>query len=182
MDAAGAFVEANRACETVEDCSLRPGICSPGSTCGSVALARDGDAFTWETLSTTVVEACGCEVSTPCGAEVTCSAAGQCEAVNAGSCDDIEQEVQDYLEDHRSCETDEDCQYLSSTCYVDDCESVTLNQDADPGEWEAVERTLLTCDWFYDIVGFQGAGYCNFVGDCGYAARCSDEGRCIAVR
>lgn len=181
-DAAGAFVEANRACETVADCRLAPGVCSPESTCGSVALTLSADTFgPWENLSEAVVEACGCEIDTTCGATVTCTDAGQCEAVDAGECEELEQNVQAYLEDHRSCEEDEDCGYLSSSCYVDDCESVTVNQDAQESEWQELDRTLGTCDWHYDVIGFQGTGYCNFVGDCGYRTRCSDEGRCTPV-
>ena len=182
MDAAGAFVEANRACETVADCRLAPGICSPESTCGSVALTQSADTFVpWETLSTAVVTACGCETSTTCGATVTCTDAGQCEAVYAGECEELEQNVQTYLEDNRSCEQDEDCQYFSSQCYVDDCESVTVNRDADESEWQELEGQLLSCDRHYDIPGFQGAGYCNILGDCGYDIRCSDEGQCTPV-
>ena len=171
-----AFAQDNRACETAADCTAVRGLCGPGVTCGSVGIAVGAEVRS--SLRDAVDEACGCEAPTPCAAEVTCNAAGQCEAVDVGACEEVLQDVEEYLQAHRSCEVDQDCQLLPSNCFLHDCGgSVAANLDATTSEWETLDQKLLSCDWSRSEVA-----YCGVIEDCAFSAVCSDEGQCVSQR
>lgn len=176
---AEAFIENNRACETMFDCAFAEGFCTPGSACGTVGLAASADLDAWQPLHDAIQDTCGCEGAPSCGPALICNVDGQCEAgfgdIEA-YCESYERDTQTWLDAHRSCETAADCQSLASTCYVDDCESVVVNLDADPTEWEQLDRALAECDLE------EPGSLCNYVGECGYEIGCSDEGQCVAIR
>ncbi len=96
-------------------------------------------------------------------------------ANGSNSCPDVEVDVDAFLEDHRSCQTDDDCTLLGSQCRVDDCSEITVNQDASFDEWRALDEALAAC-------AARDEAQCNYVGECGFDIECTPQGRCAPVR
>ena len=174
-EAADAFVEANRACETLLDCTSVLGLCYPNAgDCGAVALSTDADLAEWEAIDAELSDACPCGAD-PCGAREMCNDAQQCEAVflSDAYCPSVERDIQTFLDANRACDTDEDCVAVDSTCYVDECSVVALNVDASAQDWQTLDGALASCD-------LEEGNLCNYVGECAPAIRCGDDGQCIA--
>jgi len=114
----------------------------------------------------------------PCGAAVMCNEEQQCETEfgSGAFCPSIERDVQTFLEVNSTCEVDEDCVQLGSSCFVNNsCSGVVVNVDTNPGDWQQLDQLLGSC------AQETSADYCNVVGDCGFPSRCSEAGRCEVV-
>ena len=172
-----AFVDQNKACETVLDCTLINAICFAGAeACGSVALSADANLAEWGEYEAMMSGSCQCGAD-PCGASVMCNEANECEAtwLSPDYCPSIEQDIQTFLAANRACEVDEDCMALASSCYVDECSIVAVNVDTNADDWATLDGLLGQCD------AEDPDSVCNFVGDCGPEIRCGDAGQCEAV-
>ena len=117
-----------------------------------------------------------------CDQKETCVA--DCE-VNSGTasgslmCEDPQGDIDAYLAANKSCETDDDCTTMDSSCYVDDCAAIAVNLDADPEEWAVLDETLRDCSPPREDNVPED---CNYVGECGFEVFCSAEGQCTADR
>lgn len=172
-----AFVEQNKACESVLDCTMVDAICFAGAeACGSVGVSADADLGQWTELAEMMSGACLCGAD-PCGASVICNDANECEAtwLSPDYCPSIEQDVEAFLAANRACEVDEDCTGLNSGCYVDECSVVAVNVDTNAEDWTTLDGLLGAC-------GVENPdAYCNYVGECAPEIRCGDAGQCEAV-
>ncbi len=172
------FIENNRACETALDCVAARIFCYDGpvsNPCGTVGLASGADDDTWQTISSELATTCDDPVPV-CGAGVQCNAAQQCESFFGSDehCPNIARDVETFLAANRACETADDCVFMASDCYVDECSGVAVNRDANGDDWEFLDQLLWECDSDHT------AGLCNFVGECGFDIGCV-QGQCSAL-
>ena len=178
-DQADAFIDANRACETLLDCVGVDGICYGGgapSPCGQIAVSANADLSAWALIQEGMAESCECGAAL-CGSGIMCNAEQQCESTFGAPdfCDNVTRDVETFLAANRSCETDDDCVALDSSCHVDACSVVAVNVGTNPEDWARLDPLLGECQ----SDGPPGE-WCNYVGECGAAVRCGDEGLCIA--
>ena len=178
--AAETFLEV-QPCASMLDCTAVEAFCQPGAPCGTVAVSVNADAAAWQDLYAEVEDTCACEGAPTCGAAVMCTDAGNCQAAVIGEtyCDSVARDVQAFLADNRSCQSDADCIGLVSICHVDACESVAVNAQADAAAWERLDQALFECGGPYDP---DGPSYCNFEGDCVAQNRCNEVGQCEAAQ
>ena len=179
-DDATAFVQANRACETVLDCTAVDGICYGGddvaNPCGTIGVSKDADFAAWEPILDEMRGECECGAAA-CGPTLICNEQSECEAVFGDQeriCDSIAADVQAYLDQYNTCEVDEDCIQYDSTCVVNDGCSAVMNAEASAEDWSRLDGLLRDC------ANDAAEPYCNYNGDCASESIvCSDEGRCV---
>lgn len=177
-DEATAFVQANRACETVLDCTALDGICYGGgdvpNPCGAIGVSKDADVAAWEEIRDEMQGECECGAAA-CGPALICNEANECEAVFGDQqriCDSLAADAQAYLDEFNTCEVDADCLPYASSCVVNDgCAGVWLNAESSAEDWAQLDNALLECR--------TDGTYCNYVGECANDVMCSDEGRCV---
>ncbi len=173
---ADAWVQANRACTYVTDCTQLDAICYQGDergTCGSIAVSRDADATQWTALHDELTT-CGECGAAACGSEVGCSDAGECVSLGPTQdiCPEVEEDIGDFIGSNRACTVDEDCQLVFANCYEGPeraCDSIGLNTAADLGTFEALHERLSLC-----VEACGGP-------DCGASVSCSPQGQCVAT-
>jgi hypothetical protein len=181
-DAATMFIEQNRACDTVLDCTQRDAFCYDGPLdrpCGAVGLSVNADFDAWAELMAGL-ESCECGAPA-CGSDVMCNDQGQCVSLlfSEDYCPSVERDIETFLAANRSCETTADCKFVESTCHVDDCSGVALNIDADVQGWTRLDAALGECEL---NEGGELGRYCNYVGECGFEIICTEQGQCAAQR
>lgn len=171
-----AFIEANKACQSVLDCTLANSICFSGAeACGSVGVSADADLEQWAEYAEMMSGTCLCG-SDPCGASEFCNELDQCEAswLSPDYCPSIAQDTMEFLAANRACEVDEDCTALVSGCDFDECSAVAVNVDTNADDWATLDGLLSSC-------ALEDESYCNLVGECAPQIRCGDGGECEAL-
>jgi hypothetical protein len=173
---ATAWVEANRACTYLTDCTQLDAICYQGSsngTCGNVAVSADADASQWDALHDTLTE-CGECGAAACGEAVTCTDEGSCSGIGPGGdlCPDVDRDIARFLDENRACTTDDDCMLVAAECYDGPeraCTDIAISVTADADTWNALHEQLSFC---VDDCGGP---------DCGASVSCGPQGLCIAT-
>lgn len=174
-EAASAFIEANRQCQSVLDCFMVDSICYQGplnGPCGAVGISADADLEQWNELHDALS---GCECgAAACGSSLMCTDEGLCDAVlfSDDQCASYDRDVESFLDQNRACETDADCQLAPALCYGGPeaaCGTIALNTAADLEDWELLDGYLGLC------VESCGAD------PCGASVSCGPEGLCVAA-